>query len=238
MCLGKGQTRRGVYICINTRLHAVSNVDERWLPVKKVFFLDEEKIFYSYQLSTTLVQINFQTWSRHGVCTLPHLPNSHTHTQLPRQRSEVRAGDSEREIERERGRDGEMWDVLHYRKYTVDYWGVSRTAYANTPLVWTDATESHYTPLFLLLFSHSTNLPQSILEIAPWKCSHGKTPVFAFFLSPCSFLCPTVSSPSSSSSLSALSPPVSSLCPRCISDHAFSCITSKVGSVSEVLIAR
>lgn len=104
----------------------------------KTNWRDKETVIYGYQLSTTLIQIHFQSpswlWGAPLACQ-PHT------VKLP-----------------EGGIEGpsmmrEMWDVLHYRKCRVDLCGVLGMAHANGPLVWKDATESHYTLLHLLLFS-------------------------------------------------------------------------------------
>lgn len=105
---------------------------------------EEEKAFYSYQLSTIVIQINFQTviWDLACSCTSHTKTNTHTQENNAAERSKKKEKCFGDEMRR-------WWDVLHYHKCTVEVCGVW-TDYDNTPLVWNDATESHYTSLILI----------------------------------------------------------------------------------------
>lgn len=120
--------------------------------------MKEKKIIHSYQLSTTLVQINFQTWSWLWLALLPptesKTPAEREREELPREMTE---------------RHGNVWDVLHYRKCTVNQNGVLRAAYDNTPLVWADATESYYTALFLAHHTVPLSLSFTVRCKPSWK---------------------------------------------------------------------
>lgn len=78
----------------------------------------KEKISSGYQLLTTLIQINDQTWSGLSATPLHHRPDKHTHNCWEEEKTAQRR---------------EMLNITT----TVQQWG-------GRPLVWTDATASGY----------------------------------------------------------------------------------------------
>lgn len=109
----------------------------------------KEKISSGYQLLTTLIQINDQTWSGLSATPLHHRPDKHTHNCWEEEKTAQRR---------------EMLNITT----TVQQWG-------GRPLLWTDATASgpRLLLLFILLLLHHHPLlppPMTIHpEIALWK---------------------------------------------------------------------